>query len=415
MRRLLGVVWRVSISLAVATATTAFGQEVALRHAQGGAALDALATLVLRFNDEQKGKARVVLEDVSGIADNHRLPHIALLDDEDARLFFGSRPRFLPLADVMKTGGQSFDSGRLLPQIAAAVDDFRGRPQALPLAMVLPVLFYNKEAFAKAGLDPESPPKTWWETQQVAGKLFDAGYKCPLTTSRFSWVHLENLSSQHGEPVIAKGSHGDRFALNNLVHVKHLALLTSWHKSSYFHYFGPGREGDAKFVSGECAMLTGESGLYGELRRSRTFPVGVAELPYYEDVFGVRPANLLPDGAALWILRGKKKDEYAVVARFIAFLMRPDVQRQWVRATGFLPMTAAALDEMAAAGVSPAIVAAARRRLTMPKQDKSRLSPGDSRGRLHAILGEEVDFVWKNVKPAKEALDTAMQRANTPP
>ena len=112
---------------------------------------------------------------------------------------------------------------------------------------------------------------------------------------------------------------------------------------------------------------------------------------------------------------GKKKDEYAVVARFIAFLMRPDVQRQWVRATGFLPMTAAALDEMAAAGVSPAIVAAARRRLTMPKQDKSRLSPGDSRGRLHAILGEEVDFVWKNVKPAKEALDTAMRRANTPP
>ena len=416
MRRLLGVIrLMVVMQFFAAMATAAFAQEVTLRHAQSGAALDALATLVLRFNDDQKGKARVVLEDLAGVADNHRLPHMALLDDEDVRLFFGSRPRFLPLADLMKAGGQPFDAARLLPQISDAVDDIRGRPQALPLALVLPVLFYNKEAFAKAGLDPELPPKTWWETQQVAGKLFDAGYKCPLTTSRFSWVHLENLSSQHGEPVIAKGSHGDRFALNNLVHVKHLALLTSWHKSSYFHYFGPGREGDAKFVSGECAMLTGESGLYGELRRSRQFPVGVAELPYYEDVFGVRPANVLPDGAALWTLPGKKKDEYAVVARFVAFLMRPDVQRQWVRATGFLPMTAAALDEMAAAGVSPAIVDAARRRLTMPKQDKSRLRPGESRGRLRAILGEEVDFVWKNVKPAKEALDTAMRRANTPP
>jgi sn-glycerol 3-phosphate transport system substrate-binding protein len=108
-----------------------------------------------------------------------------------------------------------------------------------------------------------------------------------------------------------------------------------------------------------------------------------------------------------------KKAEYAVVARFIAFLMRPEVQKEWVRATGFLPMTAAALDEMAAAGVSPAIVDAARRRLTMPKQDKSRLRPGESRGRLRAILGEEVEFVWKNLKPAKEALDTAMQRANS--
>ena len=415
MRRLPGLIRLVLISFAVVTASAAFGQEVSLRHAQSGAALDALATLVLRFNDEQKGKARVVLEDLSGIADNHRLPHMALLADEDSRLFFGSRPRFLPLTDVMKAGGQPFDAARLLPQIADAVDDIRGRPQALPLALVLPVLFYNKEAFARAGLDPESPPKTWWETQQVAGKLFDAGYRCPLTTSRFSWVHLENLSSQHGEPVVAKSSHGDRFALNNLVQVKHLALLTSWYKSSYFHYFGPGREGDAKFVSAECAMLTGESGLFGELRRGRQFPVGVAELPYYEDVFGVRPANLLPDGAALWTLPGRKKDEYAVVARFVAFLMRPEVQRQWVRATGFLPMTAAALDEMAAAGVSPAIVDAARRRLTMPKQDKFRLRPGESRGRLRAILGEEVDFVWQNVKPAKEALDTAMRRANTPP
>ncbi len=414
MRRLLGVVRWMSLVCMVATGATAFGQEVTLRHAQSAAALDALATLVVRFNDEQKGKARVALEDLSGVADVHRLPHMALLDDEDVRLFFGSRPRFLPLTDVMKTGGQAFNAARLLPQMADAVDDLRGRPQALPLALVLPVLFYNKEAFTRAGLDPEKPPRTWWETQQVAGRLFDAGYGCPLTTSRFSWVHLENLSSQHGEPVLAKGSHGDRFALNNLVHVKHLALLTSWHKSSYFHYFGPGREGDAKFVSGECAMLTGESGLYAELRQRRQFPVGVAELPYYEDVFGVSPANVLPDGAALWTLPGMKKAEYAVVASFIAFLMRPDVQRQWVRATGFLPMTSAALDEMAASGVSPAIVDAARRRLNMSKQDKSRLRPGESRGRLRAILGEEVELVWKNVKPAKEALDTAMRRANTP-
>jgi hypothetical protein len=49
----------------------------------------------------------------------------------------------------------------------------------------------------------------------------------------------------------------------------------------------------------------------------------------------------------------------------------------------------------------------------MPKQDQSRLRPGESRGRLRAILGEEVEFVWKNLKPAKEALDTAMQRANS--
>jgi sn-glycerol 3-phosphate transport system substrate-binding protein len=412
MRKLWSVLLVVLLSSASQAATA---QEIVLRHSLGGSALDALATLALRFNGEQKGKAKVILQDLAGVADLHQVPHLALLDDDDARLFFDSRPRFRLLADVMKEGGQRFEAGQLLPQMADAVDDMRGRPAALPLALTLPMLFYNKDAFAKAGLDPEKPPKTWWETQQAAGRLFDTGFKCPLTSSRFAWVHLENVAAQHGEPTVIKGGHGDRFAFNNLVEVKHLALLASWQKSSYFHYFGPGREGDARFLSGECAMLTGESGLHADLKGRAKFPVGVAELPYYEDVFGVKPANLLPDGAALWILPGKKKDDYKVVARFIAFLMQPAVQREWVRATGFLPMTASALDALAASGISPAVVEAARKRLSMPRQTNARASSGEVRSRIRAILGEEVEFVWKNLKPAKAALDDAMTRANALP
>jgi sn-glycerol 3-phosphate transport system substrate-binding protein len=397
--------------LMVWVAEAAVAQEIVLRHALSGPALDALATLVLRFNDEQKGKAKVVLQDLSAVADRHVLPHLALLDDDDARLFFDSYPRYKPMTDVMKEGGQAFDTSVFLPQIADAVDDLRGRPQALPLALALPVLFYNKEAFAKAGLDPAVAPKTWWEVQKAAGALYDAGYPCPLTTSRFAWVHLENLSAQVGEPAMVKSSRGDRFAFNNLVHVKHVARLASWQKSLYFHYFGPGREGDAKFLAGECAMLTGESGLHAELRSAK-FPVGVAELPYYEDLFGVQPGNVLPDGAALWALPGKKKNEYQVAARFVSYLLRPQVQRDWVRATGFLPMTPGALNELAAAGVAPTVIDAARKRLSMPKKTSLRTRYGLGRSRVRAILGEEVEFVWKNTKPAKEALDTAMARAN---
>jgi sn-glycerol 3-phosphate transport system substrate-binding protein len=396
------------------TAQLAMAQEIVLRHALSGAALDALSTLIVRFNDEQKGKAKVTLQELSGVTDRRQTPHLALLDDDDARLFFDSRPRFKSMADVMKEGGQKFDASQFLPQIADAVDDLKGRPQALPMALALPALFYNKAAFAKAGLDPEVAPKTWWETQQVAGKLFDAGYSCPLTTSRFVWIHLENLSSQHSQPVVIKSRGGDRFAFNNLVQIKHVALLASWQKSRYFHYFGSASEGNEKFLSGECAMLTGESGLHAELKAAR-FPVGVAGLPYYEDVFGVQPGNVLPDGAALWALPGKKKEEYKVSARFVAFLLRPPVQREWVRATGFLPMTSVALDELAAAGVSPAMVDAARKRLSMSKQANGRMHSGFGRNRVRELLNEEIEFVWQNTKPAKEALDTAMRRASVLP
>jgi sn-glycerol 3-phosphate transport system substrate-binding protein len=404
------------VALLLATmATTVAAQEIVLRHALTGGAQDALSTLVVRFNDEQKGKARVVLQDLAGVADKRKLPNLALLDDQDTWTFFDTRPRFKSVTDILKAGGEKLNAGSFFPQIADAVDDARGNLQALPLALTLPVLFYNKDAFAKAGLDAASPPKTWWEVQQAAGKLFDAGYKCPLTTSRFAWVHVENVAAQHGEQAMVKTGRGERFVFNNLVEVKHLALLASWQKSYYFHYFGPGREGDAKFISGDCAMLTAESSLYAELKDGQRFAAGMAELPYYEDVYGVRPADVLPDGAALWALAGKKKDEEKVAARFIAYLMRPEVQRQWVAGTGFLPMMPTALDSMTTAGVSPAIVDAARKRLSMPRQTNARMRSGLGRSRVREILNEEVEFVWKNTKPAKQALDNAMERANRAP
>jgi sn-glycerol 3-phosphate transport system substrate-binding protein len=392
-------------------AIDAMAQEVVLRHALDGRSLDTLATLVVRFNDEQKGKSKVVLQGLSGVDDPLILPHMAILDADDSKAFFASQPRFKPLAQVMAESGEKLDSARFLPQIADAVDDASGRLQALPIGLALPVLFYNKDAFRKAGLDPEVPPKTWWAVQKAAGALYDAGYTCPLTSSRFNWIHLENVASQHGEPILVRSA-GGKAGLNSMVHVKHIALLSSWNKSLYFHYFGPGNEADAKFISGECAMLTGASTLYAELARTKPFDAGVAGLPYYDDVYGATPYNVLPDGAALWVLANQGKAEYRVVARFASFLLRPENQRDWVRATGYLPMTPAAIEALKSAGVAPSVLDAAQRRLSAPRVLAARPKNGPWRDRMHEILDEEIVFVWKNTKPAKEALDTAMLRAN---
>ncbi|MDP1653446.1 MAG: extracellular solute-binding protein [Rhodocyclaceae bacterium] len=394
-------------------------QEIVLRHGVSGAALDTLATLVLRFNGEEAklkvGGGRVQLEDVQGLGDmgdKTHLPQLALFDQDDAQAMFETRPRFRPLHQVMAADKQSFDTKRFYPQMLDAVDDLAGKMQALPMAMSLPVLFYNKAALAKAGLNPDVPPKTWWETQDYAGKLRDAGSKCPLTSSRFAWVHLENVAAQHGEPLVVKNGKQDQLALNNLVNVKHMALLTSWQKSLYFIYSGPGREGDERFVSGECAMLTGESALFAQLTKHKpAFPFGVAVLPHYDDVHGARPTQVLPDGAALWVLAADKKPEQQVIARFIAFLLKPDVQREWVRATGFLPMTADAVQALRESGGDPALLTQAEQRLSMPKRDAARTKSGFGRSRIRNILNEEIEFVWGNKKPPKEALDTAVARA----
>ena len=391
-------------------------QELVLRHALSGAALDALATLALRFNDiEAKRKAgggRILLEDIKGLGDKAHLPHLAMFDQDDALAMFGTRPRFLPLHQVLSADGQRFDARQFYPQMVDAVDDLAGRMQALPLGMSLPVLYYDKAAFAKAKLDPEKPPQTWWELQEAAGALREAGYKCPLTSSRFAWVHLENVAAQHGEPLVVKHGKQDQLALNNMVNVKHIALLTSWHKSFYFIYSGPGSEGDERFANGECAMLTGESALHARLAKARPgLTPGIAVLPHYDDVYGVKPLHVLPDGAALWVLAADGKAERQVIARFIAFLLQPDVQREWVSATGYLPMTPAAAQALREAGADAKILRLAEQRLAMAKRDAARTKSGFDRSRIRAILNEEMEFVWGNKKPAKEALDTAVLRA----
>lgn len=391
-------------------------QDIVLRHALNGAPLDTLATLVLRFNDTEarmkRGGGRILIEASQGLSEPNRLPHLALFDQEDALLVFGTRPRFLALHKVMAAGGQRFDTRNFYPQMVDAVSDLSGKMQALPLGMSVPVLFYNRAAFGQAGLAADAPPATWWELQEAAGALRDAGFKCPLTSSRFTWVHIENIAAQHAEPMVVKEGRTERLALNNMVNVKHLALLSSWYKSFYFIYSGPGREGEDRFASGECAMLTGESALNARLIREKPdFPMGIALLPHYDDVYGAKPTHVLPDGAALWVLAADKKPEQQVIARFISFLLKPEVQREWVRATGFLPMTSVAVQALREAGVDSRVLALAEQRLSMPGREAARTHNGNGRSRIRAILNEEVEFVWGNRKPAKEALDTAVMRA----
>ncbi len=405
MKRFLWILLGSSIAL------SALAQEISLRHDLDGKALDVLATMVLRFNDESKGKGKVMLQDARGLENKSLLPQLALLDPDDSMEFFNTRPRFRPLHEVMREAGLKLDAGHLYPQIADAVDDASGRIQALPLGLALPVLMTNRASLRKAGLDPDQPIRTWWELQKVAGEIYDRGGKCPLTSARFAWIHSENVSTQAGEPITSRVGNVDKVLINGMVNVKHLALLASWQKSRYFHYSGPGREGNKRFLSGECAMLTGESSLYAEARRAAV-DVGVQLLPHYDDVYAARPADVLPDGAGLWVLAGHKKDEYKLVARFVGFMMRPEVQKEWVQATGFLPMSPGALLALRDSGIPPQLLDAAQKRLSVSRKGSTRVKHGPIRDRLREFVGEEVAPVWTTDRPAKEALDNAARRVN---
>src|SRR5581483_4006995 len=216
-----------------------------------------------------------------------------------------------------------------------------------PLSTATPVLYYNRDAFKRAQLDPDKAPKTWYEIPKTLGALRESGVSCPMTTAWPSWVLFENMTAWHNEEFATHHNgmdgHGARLSFNGRLMVRWISMLSSWMKAGYFEYSGRAAEGEARFVSGECAVLTSSSASYGELRENAKFDLGVAQLPYYDDIGGA-PHNTLTGGAALWVMGGKPKPDYHGIAKFLAFLAKPERQAERTQKTGFVPATMAAYE-----------------------------------------------------------------------
>jgi sn-glycerol 3-phosphate transport system substrate-binding protein len=202
-----------------------------------------------------------------------------------------------------------------------------------------------------------------------------------------------------------------RLNFNGLVQVKHTAMLTTWAKARFFVSFGRRDEADNRFAAGECGMLTSSSSLSGALRDSRKLEIGVASLPYHDDVQGA-PKQTLAGGYSLWVGGGQKPAEYKGVAQFVSFLLEPDLQVELTAASGFLPMTsaarAAAGSKLLKADVAGLNVAYAQlqgpgalRALRVSEIEKVRI-----------IVEEELEAAWSGKTPAKQALDIAVERGN---
>jgi len=195
--------------------------------------------------------------------------------------------------------------------------------------------------------------------------------------------------------------------------VRWISTLSSWHKAGYFSYSGRGDEAEARFATGECAILVSSSAAYPDVRKRAGFDVGLAQLPYYDD-FDQAPQNTLVAGSALWALAGASAAQYRGVASFFAWLAQPQVQVEWQSRTGGVPLTTAAYDLMRKQGFyrdHPDQEVAVRQLLAKPTEDSAGIRLGRFRF-IRGIIDEELESVWNDKKTPLDALNAAVQRGN---
>jgi sn-glycerol 3-phosphate transport system substrate-binding protein len=344
-------------------------------------------------------------------------PHILQVYEVGTATMMSAKGAIVPVGKVLSDAGYKFDPKAYIPAVVGYYTAPNGQMLSFPLNSSTTVFNYNKDAFRKAGLDPNKPPTTWPEVALAAAKLKASGVSCPFTTSWQGWTQLESFSTWHNSLFATQnngfGGTSARLVFNSPLHVRHIENLANMAKQGLFVYRGRGNAADASFYSGECAMATASSSTYASIKKNAKFDFGIATLPYYPDVPGT-PQNTVIGGASLWVMAGKKPAEYKGVAAFFNYLTDPEIQAKSHQRTGYLPITLAALAVTEKSGFykqNPGTDTAVNQ-MVRKTTDRSRGVRLGNMLQIRSVVDEELEQVWAGKKAPKEALDSAVNRGN---
>lgn len=416
----------------IALSTAAAAQtQIDWWHAMGGELGEKTEALATAFNASQSDYVVVpsyrgsYTETMTGAIAAFRAgeqPDIVQVFEVGTGTMMAAQGAIVPVYQLMADAGVDFDPTAFLPAVVGYYTDPEGNMLSMPFNSSTPILYYNKDVFEAAGLDPEQPPTTWAQVEEFSRQIMAAGAApCGFTTGWVSWAQLENFSAWHNQQIgtLQNGFGGleTELTFNGPVQVRHWENLARWQAEGVFRYGGPGGGSDAPpaFYAQECAMyMNSSASRAGVLNNATDFEVGFGMLPYYEDVDGA-PQNSIIGGATLWVLAGGSEEEQRGVAEFFNFLSSPEVQAQWHQDTGYLPITQAAYELSQAQGyyeANPGADVSIRQMTLNEPTDNSRGLRFGNYVQIRTVIDEEFERLLSGAVDAQGALDAVVERGN---
>jgi sn-glycerol 3-phosphate transport system substrate-binding protein len=414
-----------ALAAGLAASTALAATELQWWHAMTGANNEVVETLAKEFNEKQadykivpvfKGTYPETLN--AGIAAFRAKSQPAIMQvfDVGTGVMMAAEGAVKPVAEVLEAGGYAFDKSQYLPGIVAYYSRPDGTMLSFPYNSSSPILYYNKDAFQKAGLDAENPPKTWPEVFEAARKIKDSGAApCGFTSTWLTWIHLENFAAWNNvsyatqENGLAGGT--PELKVNEGIYVEHFQSIADLAKDGVFRYGGRTSEAKQLFLSGECAIMTESSGGLGDVIKSG-MNYGLGQLPYYD---GHGPQNTIPGGASLWVFGGLDDAQYKGVAEFFNFLSQTEIQSRLHQVSGYLPVTMAAYDATKASGFydkNPGRLIPITQMMGKEPTENSRGVRLPNLPQVRDIANEEFEAMLNGQQDAKAALDKIVERGN---
>ncbi len=346
----------VSVAALVMAANAAFAEtEITWWHAMGGALGETVNEIAEKFNASQddytitpvfKGTYEETL--TAGIAAFRagEQPNVMQVFDAGAATVIGAKGATVPVQDLLSDNGIDFNIEDYIAGVRYFYADSDGKMIGMPFNSSTPIMYYNMDALAAAGVEP---PKTWEEFQSTtAPALKDAGY-IPLSQSHLPWIFTENFHSRHNLPFATNNNGYDgtdtQILVNNDAIKAHFKAVSEWKENGMFEWYGTGwGDNQTPFEEGKVAIWLGSSGSFGGLsKKDLPFEFSATLLPYWESVT-TEPTQTFIGGASLFAMAGKSAEENKATAEFFRFLTSPEIQYFWHAETGYVPITNAAYD-----------------------------------------------------------------------
>ncbi len=218
------------------------------------------------------------------------------------------------------------------------------------------VMYYNKDMFRDAGLDPDAPPATWQDLLAASQKLAGNGrYGIMIPSTGYPYWMFQALAIQNGAELM--NDEGTAVALNQPGAVQ---ALQFWRDLADKHQVMPAGTIEwgtlrQAFVQGQTAMMWHTTGNLTAVRNEARFDFGVAMLP------ANKQAGSPTGGGNFYLFKGATDAEKAAALRFIRFMTAPERAADWSIATGYVAVSPAAYEtarmQEYAAGFPQAVVA----------------------------------------------------------
>ena len=333
---------------------------VTLWHSMSGPLAGALQRIVDEFNQSQtryrveavfQGSYTESLTKLTNSIRSGDIPSLIQLDDVSTQIMIDSE-EITPIQEFIDA--EDYDLSDFEPK-ALAYYRIGGRLYSMPFNMAGPILYYDRQAFAEAGLDPNKPPRTLDEVRSYSERLVRRNAQGQVTRYGIAlqispWM-FEQMLAKQGALYVNNANGREGRATEAVFDGDEGKRIIQWWDEMVedglaWNAGRQGRDAMLKLASGEAAMAMESTaalgiavaliaGLGEDPQRLRTGP-----LPAPEGEGG----GIVLGGASWWILSGRPDAEQQGAWEFIKFAASAEQQAQWHAETGYFPSRLSAYD-----------------------------------------------------------------------